>query len=215
MEIFQFHPAEKYQLEIATVPSLQSICIKHLINQSTSKYITSDNCLQLYSNLESIMSLGLSDETLENSGIKNSFEKVKRMVRDRFPTLYNKYGKENITEILGIEFFNELERIMLYADVEKRRIASYRSGSIVEPIKIENLKETDSNCIIDNNNGNNYYPLKFLLQGVEWPQDVDVSKREQYLTPDEFQMTFRMSKEEFLLLSKYDRLRLKKEKLLF
>ena len=39
-----------------------------------------------------------------------------------------------------------------------------------------------------------YYPLKSLLTGVSWPPDVDPCKREQYLSEEEFEKTFGMTK---------------------
>jgi hypothetical protein len=39
-----------------------------------------------------------------------------------------------------------------------------------------------------------YYPLKCLVAGVAWPSGVDPSKREQFLSPIEFEKTFGMTK---------------------
>lgn len=46
----------------------------------------------------------------------------------------------------------------------------------------------------DNELQDGFYPLKSLLAGVAWPSDVDPSKREQYLSPSEFEKTFGMTK---------------------
>ncbi|CAE7699545.1 Avil, partial [Symbiodinium microadriaticum] len=59
------------------------------------------------------------------------------------------------------------------------------------------------------------YPLRALVQGVAWPEDVDPTKREEYLSAAEFEEVFGMTKEEFRALPRYVRIRTKKEKLLF
>jgi hypothetical protein len=60
-------------------------------------------------------------------------------------------------------------------------------GTVIERQKPEVLLEIkDENC--------QYYPLECLLSGVEWPKNVDPKAREQYLTDEEFQSVFNMSK---------------------
>jgi hypothetical protein len=50
---------------------------------------------------------------------------------------------------------------------------------------------------------------------VAWPEGVEGSRREQYLSEDEFFSVFNLAKEDFNKLEKYIRVRIKKEKLLF
>jgi hypothetical protein len=48
--------------------------------------------------------------------------------------------------------------------------------------------------LLESDRESGFYPLKCLLPGVAWPSDVDPSKREQYLNPEEFERTFGMTK---------------------
>jgi len=41
------------------------------------------------------------------------------------------------------------------------------------------------------------YSYEMLKTGKAWPDDVDPTKRESYLTDDEFKTVFKMSKEDF------------------
>jgi hypothetical protein len=86
----------------------------------------------------------------------------------------------------------------------------YRCGSVVE--------KKNSNCNVDLELGflnTGCYPSSALLQGVAWPEGVEGSKREQYLSETEFYLVFGIAKDDFNKLEKYIRVRMKKEKLLF
>jgi len=85
---------------------------------------------------------------------------------------------------------------------EKERF-SYLKGTILERknIKITQLCDT--------------YPLELLVEGVSWPSNVDVTKREQYLDDDAFYRVFKVTKEDFQKLAKHVKQRLKKEHGLF
>ena len=74
----------------------------------------------------------------------------------------------------------------------------------MEPAKWDGQKSEDG-----------FYPLEALKQGVEWPKEVNPAKREQFLSPDDFEKVFNMSKEDFNKLDKFKRERLKKEQSLF
>ena len=59
------------------------------------------------------------------------------------------------------------------------------------------------------------YPYNSLKQGMVWPEDIDVTKREQYLSDKEFESVFSMTKIAFGSLDKYKRVELKKKFKLF
>ena len=60
-----------------------------------------------------------------------------------------------------------------------------------------------------------YYPYDALIQGRDWPVGVDPSKREQYLSPEDFYKIFKMPITVFNALDKHKKIRLKKEVRLF
>ena len=60
-----------------------------------------------------------------------------------------------------------------------------------------------------------YYPYAMLLQGRTWPSGIDPARREQYLSPEEFENIFKMPLSVFNKLDNHKKLRLKKEAKLF
>ena len=86
------------------------------------------------------------------------------------------------------------------------RKMDYRNGEVVE-------RETVDLQGHDLESG--FYPIEALVEGVLWPQDVVTTKREEYLSPDDFQKVFKMNKEAFAKLANHVKTRLKKEKKLF
>lgn len=76
-------------------------------------------------------------------------------------------------------------------------------GQIIERLPVVRQEESE------------FYHFSSLRQGVQWPSNVDVTRREQYLSPTDFFEIFNMSKDEFNLLDRYKRMSLKKEKYLF
>lgn len=58
-------------------------------------------------------------------------------------------------------------------------------GTVVEREEIE-LTEAEVK--------DGFYPMRCLVSGVSWPEDVDPAKREQYLNPVEFEQVFGMTK---------------------
>lgn len=86
------------------------------------------------------------------------------------------------------------------------KLHGYRGGKEIER-KMIDLKE------IKGEEG--FYPLKALVHGVVWPEDVDPCKREEYLSEKEFYDVFQMEKKDFKKLQYFVRIRLKKELSLF
>ena len=60
-----------------------------------------------------------------------------------------------------------------------------------------------------------FYPLEALVQGIKWPQGVDPTNREKYLSDTDFESLFGMTKSSFQQIDKYKRIELKKKHLLF
>jgi hypothetical protein len=54
---------------------------------------------------------------------------------------------------------------------------------VVEPPAVEINQSEDG-----------YYPLEVLVSGVAWPPNVEPTRREQYLKPEDFYTTFQMTK---------------------
>lgn len=88
---------------------------------------------------------------------------------------------------------------------------------------IKNFKLTaneDNNkddVVINEKKTNNQptYPLERLLSGSEWPEGIDHTQREKYLSDEDFVKTFGLTKSEFDALPAWKKNSLKKEKKLF
>ena len=89
-------------------------------------------------------------------------------------------------------------------------VASTSSGQIIER---ELYRQTSDEKKLVERHG--IYPYEALKQGRLWPGDVDVTKREQYLSDSEFGSIFNMTKAAFEKLDKYKKKRLKQEVGLF
>ena len=82
----------------------------------------------------------------------------------------------------------------------------YRNGEVLER---ETVDLGNHDC------ESGFYPIEALVEGVLWPSDVVSTKREEYLSPNDFEIVFKMNKEAFLKLANHVKTRLKKEKKLF
>jgi len=169
--------------------SLIELCVDKIL--TTPSLLSVDNCLVLLSSLD----------------LQHPFQIVLRarilsILASGFPYLLGKYGEEELKSSLDEADWNCLwngynEQLQI-----KERF-SYLKGTILERknIKITQLCDT--------------YPLELLVEGVSWPSNVDVTKREQYLDDDAFYRVFKVTKEDFQKLAKHVKQRLKKEHGLF
>lgn len=164
-----------------------------------------ENVLETYKMAMHINSLGLSDADAEASGLTATIRRARRTLEDQFPSLFQKFGKDCVLEIIGDEFYNQLIEKYEWQLGIKNKMAYYRSGVVLQPEQITHAEQTREG----------YYPLASLLQGVEWPSNVDPSRREDYLDPEEFLGIFGMTRESFNRLPKFQKIRLKKENRLF
>lgn len=176
------------------IPSLESIC---------ASSIAKDNYMQTFEG--SMKYYSFFRDKSENMSEVHSilFAQARKCVLSYFPVLLDKYGEEQVKDFLSPDDY-----VLFMKDLEEReaikRKYAYKGTVLEKP-----------SCVDVGQNENGEYPLRALLQGVEWPAGVDVSKREQYLSAEEFLSVFRITKEQFNALDKYKRMALKKEHKLF
>lgn len=120
--------------------------------------------------------------------------------------LLTKYGFEELARVIDKEDLDKLQKQYDEEMYIKHRFEALK-GTIVEP--------TLSCAITDENIKSGHYPLAALLQGAAWPAGVDPARREEFLSPEDFQSVFHMSLTEFKALDKHMRIRLKKQYNLF
>lgn len=172
--------------DVFEIPSLQKLSVQAVI--------ASRNCervVQMY-------------DFSNNAGLHEAYIEARRFIQDKFAFFLERYGESEMKKFLTAEDFafmhkRHIDRLQIEARLRHK-------GSVVE-------REVVPFSDFDTEEG--YYPLKCLIQGVAWPEGVDPSKRELYLSPAEFEKTFGMKKEEFQKLDKIMRVRIKKDKGLF
>eukprot|EP00388_Colpodella_angusta_P027818 GDKK01010569.1.p1 GENE.GDKK01010569.1~~GDKK01010569.1.p1 ORF type:complete len:172 (-),score=6.01 GDKK01010569.1:85-600(-) len=170
--------------------NLAEICISCIKN--SAKFKTLEGLLLIYSKLDS-----------GNPTFLNIRGYAIRNLSERYPMLYDRYGEEEMRLIFSPEDFERFEKERLSSLEIKNRFA-YLKGSILEPIA-KDVKATEEG----------FYPLEVLVQGAAWPTNIDPTKRETYLSENDFHAVFKMSKSEYLSKDRHVRLRLKKEYKLF
>lgn len=166
-----------------------------------------EGILQFYELLSKINDLGIDEVDQMTSTLLVTLREVRSCIERRYPVIVEKFGRDIVEQVVGTNFSRKLEEEYETHLKAKKQMASYRSGVVLEA-----AIPTTSSSMKDENG---YYPVDLLLQGVQWPADVDAAKRESYLSPDNFHGIFGMSKEDFARLSKYERIQLKKQHRLF
>ena len=177
------------------VPKLSSLCLDYFLAPSFPASL--EQALQTYRAVPAGFDFSLDPVGQVRLKCLNYF-------RDRFSYLHATYDQESLINMFGIEDLEKLTAMMTER-LNVERLARIRIGAEVERVAPSNSSPTEDG----------YYPIECLRSGVKWPSGVDPAKREQFLSPTDFETIFDMSKEKFEKLDKYKRIRLKKEKDLF
>lgn len=167
------------------IPLLQDLCVNIILKSN------SESIFYLYS---------LSDRMLKEEWKRKTLNYISM----KFIYFLDKYGENNLKEILNNVDYERLYQQYQDNLITQRRFSVkvisflyssssftsysyyyYEQGNVIEPQIIEISPEECKD---------GYYPLKLLLSGVAWPNDVDATKREQYLHPDEFMEVFGCTK---------------------
>ena len=177
------------------VPSLNSICIERMLKGGFPNSV------------EDAATLSLRIPNISTSpNYRILWEKIESLLKLRGSLLLECYDEKDLVRSFGEDVVLSLKRINSECIDAKKRMASYRSGTAIE-------RNTFDYQSLDSDTG--FYPLEALLTGVTWPAKVDPSRREEFLSPEEFFKVFHMDKIEFSKLAHHVRTRLKKEKKLF
>ena len=173
-----------------SVPTLADWCIKTIRNNPKCKAL--ECLLAVYSKLDSGNPIYTSVRAYA----------VQRL-GEQYPMLYEKYGFDELKLVFAAEELERFEAERKQALEVKNRFASLK-GTIIEPVQISCEKTDDGS-----------YPVQVRVQGAAWPADVNPSKREEYLSDQDFVSVFKMTKQELSQKDKFVKLRLKKEHKLF
>lgn len=173
-----------------SVPSLQTICSQIIMDNLSLR--SDSGVLEIFSFAKSL-------------GIKELISFCQSIIKYRFAYFLSRYEVDQLKEWLGPSYdaVNKVyeERLRCEAFLSRKVISmvclylittlkplyyflTLFQGTVVERQKVD-LKASE---------GGDYFPLRALLAGVDWPVGVDPSKREQYLDPVEFKEVFGLSK---------------------
>lgn len=171
------------------VPSLTHLCVAAIVQQCEGRNV--EKVLEIFARVD-----------LQLSSMFYLREFAMRKLNDYFPMLIERYSEEAIQDIVGPEVWLSLKSSYDAAQKEKW-LFMHLKGSPLE------------RTVVDFVEGSEFYPLNALEAGVEWPKNVEAHRREAYLSDEDFFRVFGMTKADFYKLSKYVRIRMKKEKNLF
>ncbi len=178
---------------VAEVPSLQQLCSDYFLNNKKSMLHNPVGCLHLYTRVNCL-------QNSEYSALRIS---VMSNIQTFFAALRSKFGDDDLRNIFDPIDWERFTSALKEHEEWKQKQAYITKGTVLErkPLSTTTLSDT--------------YPLSALVQGVEWPSNVNPAKREQFLSDEEFQAHFKMTKEQFRKQPDFVRIRMKKELNLF
>jgi hypothetical protein len=177
------------------VPTLRALCLEFL--DSAIFPPTIEEAMSTAIALRSSELLGLIEE------LDILHTKCVGYLSERFALLKERYKDEELMDVLGQDTVKKLDEQLK----ERLKIESRFKDLVGTPL---DRKEIDHYKL-----EGGYYPYASLKYGVAWPDDVDATRREDYLSPADFQEVFGVSRDRFQSFAKHMRVRMKKEKLLF
>jgi hypothetical protein len=119
-----------------------------------------------------------------------------------------KRNKENTAAEAIRSFSSKLLRDLHKHGVVENRDIAWKDALIQRSEALEAIKPPDSSKPL-------YFPLKQLKSPGPYPNGVDASRREEFLSPAEFQQVFNMTKDQFQALAKWKQQQFKKQHGLF
>lgn len=175
-----------------TVKSLTDLCIDSIQRKLLGKVDTLD-VLDL-ANLLNLKTL--REECLKAISFKYAFFKE---VTD----------PEYLLELCGEEEIAKMEKRL--EDTKEFRRYIRQEGSVLDKQVTEYSTYVVPSSDDDEASGQVYFPVEALLAGVEWPKGIDPSRRESWLTDEDFEKVFKMTREQFKKLPHFKRAALKKD----
>ena len=135
-------------------------------------------------------------------------EECMRTIRFKYAFFKEITEEGYLQQLCGEEAILEFEQSL--AETNRFRRNSRQEGVVLEKPQSE-LVPVDAQAY-DAQGNRIFYPKAALISGVKWPTGIDASKREEWLSDEEFEATFGMDKASFALQNKFKKERLKKEK---
>ena len=182
---------------VSKIPKLSKLCEEKLMKGTLNDLMTAFSALK-YTDMDDIKS------------------RILDHLKSRFALLIERYEKDALIDLFTEEEYMKMEK-KLNDRLQAEKLMKVRSnGNVLEPLKPSSTSTSSLTSSSKSGDGSNgFYPYEMLIQGVVWPTDVDPTKREQYLSNEDFHQIFDISKTDFKALRHHVQIRLKKEKSLF
>lgn len=210
IDIFDFNRVaaskvkEIEQVDETMIPTLMSLCLQTLAYPKSLR-----GRLLAYR--------ALRDINLLNSGVDQSEliklrDQSKMEIRKSFAAILKYYeGEEDvIAQIIGEEEFKALYDDLKEREEAKEAFSKYRRGSVLK--KDSSALTQEEEILFETKR---ILPYRVLKTGTKWPSDIDTTKREHYLSDEEFSSVFGMDRAAFDKLYSYNKTIIKKEKQMF
>ena len=177
-----------------TILTLNEICLSVIMKEGFLKNV--DDAAAVCLRVQDLSS---------NMKYQKLWDRVQAFLRNRGSMLVESYDYDDLQRYFGADL--TLSLIKLHEDrlTAEKKMAGYRSGQVIERASIN----------YDGVEEKGFYPIEFLLEGVKWPEGLDPAKREEHLSQKDFMTVFKMERENYMKLSTFMKIRLKKQHKLF
>lgn len=173
------------------------------LNEKCLSVMTKEGFLK---SVEDVAAISLRIHDLSSNILyQKLWDRVQSYLKDRGSFLVESYDHNDLEKCFGANLTSSLVKLHENRLDAEKKIAGYRSGQTVERKIVD--------CVTTDENGP--YPIEALLEGVKWPEGLDPTRREEYLSSLDFIAVFKMDKETFMKLSTFMQIRLKKQSKLF
>jgi hypothetical protein len=162
--------------------------------------------------VETLQLLDLANEL----DMKDFREECLSAIRFSYDFFRDVADQSYLRQVCGEEEVIKLEQA--YREKHRSRRYLRQEGKVLEKVDTPFSNAVIPLLVEENDEGTNLptcFPYDALKAGVKWPKNVDPTRREDWLSDDDFKMLFKMSRMEFKSLNKFKRERLKKELLLW
>lgn len=139
------------------------------------------------------------------SNYRELWHRILTLLKQRGSMLFDCYHENELEKCFGEDVISSLKNLNVECIAAKKTMANYRGGKAIEREVCQYESSLETGC----------FPIKALLAGVSWPRNVDPSKREEYLTAEDFFKVFQMRFEDFKALPMHVRVAIKKNKNFF
>lgn len=173
---------------VRDIPSLQEMCVGILVEEAKT--------------FRGWMEIAGRAEFLQTDQCKPILNIIHQQAFSYFPMLRTKYPMEDLKSMFFWIDWDAIQKTLDEIELTKTRFIQMKGEVLERPVVA-----FDPNA--------KTFPYEALKAGVAWPPIVDPTKREEFLSDDDFCTIFKMTRADFKALPKFKRDNLKKDMKLF